>query len=582
MKKINSLIITLVFIVSACACTKQQATSELTTSTAMHYLATSTTISELATSTAMPELDPYVVNRARMFAAALATNDIDLVTKMVEFPLNVIYQNGSTQITSRSDFMNTYNTVFTSGFITTYGLADLGNDVVITSNGGVSLTEGDYAIFVNGSGMVTAIQNLTVTGIPMNSTPALTETVGATVDECNKEVLTEDEKVTCAQQEYVALKITLQSILTELQPVVEENQKYLKDFMIDYDQIGDTQKVQSEWEIMTKDQCNWEANFSDEESTSHFWNLQCLVRSYKQRIDDLRLTLCPSHGMTGECESSWYYKQGNASLYDSILPDNSSPTINQLPILSSTDKVQFYVFNRAKLFITAIATDDKETANKMIKYPLEINFSGGSIRIENQQQLMKYYDAIFDQGFIDHFLKTHIEEDSPGGFNGELEIYSKNYNISLDFSGMIVSVTNSYADLENTDPTPTFAPTRTPNPNDCHDTAMTTYDMNMCYGSDVKKGEKTLTNLLNNLRSSMSADDYQKLIQTEKEWESYSSDYCKWYDGFFLTGTIRGVMGSSCAIHQYNQRINNLRLYLCTDHGLSGECDASLRYKQDE
>ena len=126
-----------VFIVSTYACSKQQTISELTTSTA---------ISELSTSTTTPKLDPYVINRARMFAAALATNDIELITKMVEFPLKVNYQNGSTQVISKSNFMNIYNMIFTSGFITTYGLADLGNNVVITSNGGISLTEGDYAI----------------------------------------------------------------------------------------------------------------------------------------------------------------------------------------------------------------------------------------------------------------------------------------------------------------------------------------------------------------------------------------------------------------------------------------------------
>ena len=428
---------------------------------------------------------------------------------------------------------------------------------------------------MNGSGMVTEIQNLSVSEIAVSSKPTLTEIIGTTVDECYK-------KETCAQQEYETLKITLQSILVELQPVVEESQKELKDFMIDYDQIGDTQKVQSEWEIMIKDQCNWEEGFSKDESTSRLLNLQCLVRSYKQRIDDLRLTLCPAHGMTGECESSWYYKQGTGSPYDSILSNSSSTSITQLPILSSTEKVQFYVFNRAKLFITALAISDKETATKIIKYPLEINFNGGSIRIENQQQLMKYYNVIFDQGFIDDFLKTNIEKNPLRGFESEIVIDSTNYSITLDFSGMIVSVTNKYANLENTDPTTTLVPTRTPNPYNCHDIAMTTYDMNMCYAYDLQKRENSLTDLMNKYSISMSTIDYQKLSSVEKEWELYSSDYCDWYDGFFLEGTIRGVMGSSCSINQYNQRINILRLYLCADNGLSGECEASLRYKQDE
>lgn len=286
--------------------------------------------------------------------------------------------------------------------------------------------------------------------------------------------------------------------------------------------------------------------------------------------------------MTGECEDSLFYKQGDGSQIDPALPKSSSSIFTRLPSFSSSEKVDFYSFNRARLFITAIATNDKDTIYKMIQYPLKISTYGGSIVIKDQQQLLKYYDTVFDQSFTYALLYTYKSKNSIRKLDTVVEIYSSDYFVDLNISGMVVSIYNYSAKLGNVDPTPTIEPTRTLNPNDCRDTAMGTYDMNMCFGSIYLARVQKLKDLVNELDSAPIAVEHKQFLQSEKAWETYSSDFCKWFDGFWLGGSIRGVMASTCLINQYDQRINNLRLFLCEDHGLSGECEASLRYKPKE
>lgn len=561
------------FVICLCACTSPQQIEQTPTSTVK---------AETPTITPTPVYDAYVVNRARLFAAALTTNDQDLATRMIEYPLTVVSQTGSVQINNGEEFKKIYSALVNSDFLLSFGQPGKGNTVSSRLAGGLSLSEGDFAIVMNGSGMVKETHNLTVTKSGMESALVATETIPATGEECYKEASTVDEKLTCARLDLETSKNTLQALMIEIQPIVEDNQEYLQAFRIDYDQIGATLRVQSEWETYVQEQCDWEAGIGGNESENDLDNLLCQSRVYQQRINDLRIALCEDPFILGECEGAWFYKPGNNFPDDPKLSEAAYELFAQLPKLSSKEKVQYFITNRAKLFLLAIATKEKETAIQMISYPLWVNYNSSYTIIEDQQELLKIYDEIFDQGFVDNLLKKYAKKDPLFEDGFKYIDSSADYAIDLDLNGNVYEVYNKIAKTNNFYPTPTGVPTKTPDLNDCRDTAMGTYDVNMCFGSVYLERKQTTTNLVKNLGLSISAGQYQQLLLAEKVWELYSSDYCDWFVGFWLTGSIRGEMASTCLINQYDQRINNLRLFLCEDHGLSGECEASLRYKPKE
>jgi len=573
MRKIVSIILLLGFVFSLFACTSPQQINQTPTSTVK---------AETPTVTPTPNYDPYVVNRARLFAAALTTNDLDLTSGMIEYPLTIGCQSGSVQIKSGEEFKKIYTTLANSDFLLSFGQPGKGNTLSSRLAGGLSLSEGDFAIVMNGSGMVKEVHNLTVARSAIKSALVATDSHPTTAEECYENASTEAEKLTCAQIDLETSKNTLQALLTELQPIVEASQENLKDFMIDFDQVGKTSIVQSEWGTFAQDQCAWEASIVLDNSASQLMQLQCLIHIYSQRINDLRTILCEGRGMRGECEASLFYKQGNGSQTDPTLPKSSSSIFTRLPSFSSSEKVEFYSFNRAKLFIAAIATKDKDTVLKLIQYPLKIKYSEGSTLINDQQYLLKYYDAVFSQSFANSMLYVFKSKNPIRKLDTAEEIFSSNNFIDVNISGRVESVSNNSARLENLDPTPTLIPTRTLNPNDCHDTSRTTYEDTHCLATDLDQREHRLSNLLTNLQLSMPAISYQELLKTEKEWEQVSTDHCWWYDGFWLAGSVRNIMLFDCMVNQYDQRIDNLRLFLCEDHGLSGECEASLRYKPKE
>ena len=77
----------------------------------------------------------------------------------------------------------------------------------------------------------------------------------------------------------------------------------------------------------------------------------------------------------------------------------------------------------------------------------------------------------------------------------------------------------------------------------------------------------------------MDASHYAELLQIEANWEKVAKDHCKWEAAFFAGGSNQPMMLADCLYQQYQQRIDVLRLNLCNGNGMTGECEASLKYK---
>lgn len=109
---------------------------------------------------------------------------------------------------------------------------------------------------------------------------------------------------------------------------------------------------------------------------------------------------------------------------------------------------------------------------------------------------------------------------------------------------------------------------------------MTQGEMNDCADQVAREAYSMLQSLITDLRSKMSAAQYTRFLELEGDWEKMIGDHCEWEAEFFAGGSIRPMQLSACLNEQYRFRIESLRLNLCEGNGMTGECEASLRYKQ--
>jgi uncharacterized protein YecT (DUF1311 family) len=122
-------------------------------------------------------------------------------------------------------------------------------------------------------------------------------------------------------------------------------------------------------------------------------------------------------------------------------------------------------------------------------------------------------------------------------------------------------------------------PTSTPAMKDCHETAVTSYDLNKCATKAAEATRNQLNTLFEELREHMEAVQYQKLLDVQSEWEKVAKVHCEWEADFFAGGSIQPMWLAGCLEQQYHQRIEALRFNLCEGHGATGECEAALKYK---
>jgi uncharacterized protein YecT (DUF1311 family) len=77
----------------------------------------------------------------------------------------------------------------------------------------------------------------------------------------------------------------------------------------------------------------------------------------------------------------------------------------------------------------------------------------------------------------------------------------------------------------------------------------------------------------------MSDSQYTTLLKIESDWEKMITEHCQWEANFSAGGSIQPMQFSGCLSQQYMDRIEMLRINLCEGHGMTGECEESLKYK---
>jgi uncharacterized protein YecT (DUF1311 family) len=206
--------------------------------------------------------------------------------------------------------------------------------------------------------------------------------------------------------------------------------------------------------------------------------------------------------------------------------------------------------------------------------------------IEDSTDFGKVYNLLFNDEMVSWLGSLDLQSAlTQSWYDYTLfEIRTTDFGIVFTTQGEIFEIDNNqinYTDFEKALGN-TLSPTATTDPNDCWATAMSQYDMNICAGKDYKDIKEVMQKLLNEFIHLLSDDSYQALLATQTEWETTAGDLCKWEASFNEGGSIQGMVETDCMTYEYKQRINDLRMDLCADYGVSGECEASLRYKQDD
>jgi uncharacterized protein YecT (DUF1311 family) len=103
--------------------------------------------------------------------------------------------------------------------------------------------------------------------------------------------------------------------------------------------------------------------------------------------------------------------------------------------------------------------------------------------------------------------------------------------------------------------------------------------MNKCASEAADAAHDKLDALLAELRNHVEMAQYQNLTSIQSEWEKVAKEHCRWEADFFAGGSSQPMWLAGCLEKQYHQRIDALRFDLCEGHGMTGECEAALKYR---
>lgn len=94
----------------------------------------------------------------------------------------------------------------------------------------------------------------------------------------------------------------------------------------------------------------------------------------------------------------------------------------------------------------------------------------------------------------------------------------------------------------------------------------------------LKADQQRLSQLLQQLNTSLPAASAQQLAQNQARWQALARDECGWQRDLSGGGSMAPLVYLTCLDQRVSERINWLKLFLCEGYGSTGECDASKHY----
>jgi len=126
--------------------------------------------------------------------------------------------------------------------------------------------------------------------------------------------------------------------------------------------------------------------------------------------------------------------------------------------------------------------------------------------------------------------------------------------------------------------TATPGPTVTYLPPDCAKTAVTRAEIDSCAASNAARAEQKMMQLIAAVEGTLTGEQLDEFKNLAPRWKSLMEYLCGWEVGNLQSGTAASQVFSTCMEQQYNDRIQELKLLVCPDRGLSGPCPDSQKW----
>ena len=123
----------------------------------------------------------------------------------------------------------------------------------------------------------------------------------------------------------------------------------------------------------------------------------------------------------------------------------------------------------------------------------------------------------------------------------------------------------------------TAAQDRLTTPVDCAAPA-TQRAMHVCAERAAAESVEKLTQLLQELRPSLSAQEAAALDTIQQAWSNVREQNCAWQRDLFQGGSTGPLIYWNCVQSQTASRIDQLKILLCEGRGMTGPCEASEKY----
>ena len=104
-------------------------------------------------------------------------------------------------------------------------------------------------------------------------------------------------------------------------------------------------------------------------------------------------------------------------------------------------------------------------------------------------------------------------------------------------------------------------------------------EINVCQHKLAKQKEYQLKNLVTEIKKRFRGTQKDRFNDAQQLWEKMTNRDCEIEADFYEGSQVYIAILSQCLNGHYQQRIDQIKYYLCPDHSLSKACPASEKFE---
>jgi uncharacterized protein YecT (DUF1311 family) len=118
-----------------------------------------------------------------------------------------------------------------------------------------------------------------------------------------------------------------------------------------------------------------------------------------------------------------------------------------------------------------------------------------------------------------------------------------------------------------------FASIMTVNADDCMETAMTQIDITMCSKDKALAMDQNLNTLVDKIDQTLELSQREWFNQSQLSWRTMAENDCLIQRSFYEGGSIAPSIYNSCMELRTEQRIEQIKYFLCPNFWMKGVCE---------